>query len=63
MSYFFTSAAPASGHVSLQEAARLTRLTPSFLRQAILAGRIAANRIASGWVIRRDDLDAFISVR
>lgn len=49
--------------LTLYEAARVTGLTPSFLRQAIVAGRLAGDKVASGWCIQRDALQRFVSLR
>jgi len=45
--------------LSVTQAATELGVNPDSLRQAILQGRLAAQKIGNAWIVRRADLDAY----
>jgi excisionase family DNA binding protein len=47
------------GLLSVTQAATELGIHPDSLRQAIVQGRLAAQKIGHAWIVRRADLDAY----
>lgn len=50
-------------YLTLVEAGEIAGVEPDTLRQAIVAGRLAGEKRAGAWFVRRDDLNAYLERR